>query len=280
MPIGVDGLRPGDNDEPIDDDAYDADVTVRAIFQDEPVGAEADGYGIGRSQATLRAERSDTSGERQPANGRVYHVRFTADFGRNRDDRCDGVITVSVPVLRQSPAIDDGPLFDSTVADVPPLPEEEPPPPPPPPPPTTADVHVQLIWDTTADLDVHLLHPNGSWNSSPWDCYWANQHPNWGDLSTTTDDPAHDLDDTDGFGPENITLSNLERGITYRAAGAYFTSSSSLPTTATMRVFVRGALVEELTTRLPGSGYFWEAAAITFDGIDVSVTPTDQVSPS
>src|SRR6266511_39406 len=58
-----------------------------------------------------------------------------------------------------------------------------------PPHPTTPTLRVELVWDTEADLDLHLLHPNGDWNTSPWDCYWANRSPNWGRLDSQIDDP-------------------------------------------------------------------------------------------
>jgi len=91
-----------------------ARVTVLHIAQDEPPNAAADGNtcpdgrGIGTATARLRAERSGQG------DGRVYHVRFTADDGRGGS--CDGEVTVCVPHDQggRQPCVDGGPLYDST----------------------------------------------------------------------------------------------------------------------------------------------------------------------
>jgi hypothetical protein len=88
-------------------------IRIDGIRQDEAVDAPGsgrtapDGRGVGRSVAHVRAER--VAG----GNGRVYHIAFTATdrYGGT----CSGDVTVDVPVLRNGPAVDDGPLFDSTV---------------------------------------------------------------------------------------------------------------------------------------------------------------------
>ncbi|MFC1996176.1 ExeM/NucH family extracellular endonuclease [Chloroflexota bacterium] len=90
-------------------------ITIDEIWQDEPVNADddgntfPDGAGIGTDTAELRAERN---GE---LNGRAYHVYFTADDGQNNS--CSGEVVVYVPLNQgeYGPAIDDGPLYDSTV---------------------------------------------------------------------------------------------------------------------------------------------------------------------
>ncbi len=91
-------------------------VTIDSIFQDEPVGGlgdgntAPDGFGVGTSTASVRAER-DGAG-----NGRVYHVAFTAGDGHGGS--CSSVIQVSVPVSQRMGGafVDDGALFDSTAA--------------------------------------------------------------------------------------------------------------------------------------------------------------------
>lgn len=86
---------------------------IDGIFQDEPVNAPGDGAtfpdgaGVGGSVAQIRAERAATG------NGRVYHVQFTAADGFG--GACSGVVQVAVPNSRYNTAVDDGPLYDSTV---------------------------------------------------------------------------------------------------------------------------------------------------------------------
>lgn len=90
--------------------------TVIAIFQDEPTNSTGDGntaidgFGVGTSTAQVRAER--TGG----GNGRVYHVTFevTDELGLS----CQATVKVGVPhdQGKNSAAVDDGPIYNSTVA--------------------------------------------------------------------------------------------------------------------------------------------------------------------
>ncbi|MEK6977512.1 MAG: hypothetical protein AABX40_03815 [Candidatus Hydrothermarchaeota archaeon] len=63
---------------------------------------------MGTGTAQVRAERA---GGR---NGRVYHITLTADDGNG--GACSGTAQVSVPHDQSgAAAVDDGPLFDSTL---------------------------------------------------------------------------------------------------------------------------------------------------------------------
>jgi hypothetical protein len=63
---------------------------------------------VGTDTAEVRAERVGSG------NGRVYHVSFTAtdELGLS----CSGEVTVGVPRSRHGTPVDDGALFDSTIA--------------------------------------------------------------------------------------------------------------------------------------------------------------------
>lgn len=98
-----------------DPDGDPVTITINSIYQDEPVGgkgngmAAPDGQGIGTSTAQIRAERAGRD------NGRVYHITFTANdtFG----GACIGEVMVSVPHDQSgAPAVDEGPLYDSTIS--------------------------------------------------------------------------------------------------------------------------------------------------------------------
>ena len=52
------------------------------------------------------------------------------------------------------------------------------------------DVQATLTWDNGADLDLHIIDPNGE------EIYWQHKNSNSGGTL--------DVDDTDGYGPENI----------------------------------------------------------------------------
>lgn len=69
-------------------------------------------------------------------------------------------------------------------------------------------LRVQLSWDGTGDVDLHL-HNN---NASPWfngadDCFYSSRISTWG--------AELDFDNIPGPGPENITVDNPVIGTTY-----------------------------------------------------------------
>ncbi len=97
-------------------------------------------------------------------------------------------------------------------------------------------VHIELLWDTPADpdqtdtgpkagadLDLHFAIDlakgadtdcDGApdpWFNNPFDCFWFNAAPQWGQADPTVlDDPTLAMDDTDGAGPENLNLAQPE----------------------------------------------------------------------
>ena len=109
VPISINGVV-----DP--DDGDSVSIVISRIFQDEPTNGAGDGntpvdgFGVGTGIALVRAERSGRG------NGRVYHIGFTAidSIGAS----CTGDVTVGVPHNRRRPAIDGGPLYDSTVPSV------------------------------------------------------------------------------------------------------------------------------------------------------------------
>src|SRR5690554_5878514 len=54
------------------------------------------------------------------------------------------------------------------------------------------DIWVEMAWDTPSgsrtDMDLHYLNVENasSWNTGPWDVYYANRNPTWGDGSATS----------------------------------------------------------------------------------------------
>lgn len=134
------------------------------------------------------------------------------------------------------------------------------------------DIHVQLVWDTPddanqfdnlgTDLDLHFVNPKGGWNSRPWDCFWQNIEPNWGEVKRTDDNPSLDIDDVDGWGPENINLNNPEREVLYRVGVHYFSAHGLGESFATVRVYAGGLLVSEMKRKRLIDQQFWHALNI------------------
>ncbi len=99
-----------------------------------------------------------------------------------------------------------------------------------------------------------LPDQDGDGKTDPWfhkdyDCYWLNPNPNWGSADGTVDDnPGLDLDDTDGWGPENLNLKEAENGIEYWVGVHYWKDNGFGPSKATVRFYIWGNLELELTS--------------------------------
>lgn len=148
-------------------------------------------------------------------------------------------------------------------------------------------LHVELLWhnpedpdetdtgpEAGADLDLHFLHPYAAgpdldgdgapdgWFDIPWDCFWFNAHPNWGSFDPSiNDDPGLDRDDTDGGGPENINL-DIPENLVYRVGVHYWDDHGYGAGYATMRIYVYGQLVFEVTDVMLVDKDMWEVATI------------------
>lgn len=134
------------------------------------------------------------------------------------------------------------------------------------------DVHIQLVWDTPndnnqfdsfgSDVDLHLLRQGGVWNSDPWDCFWQNLEPDWGKPFDGTDNPSLDIDDTDGWGPENINLNNPEEDLRYHVGVHYFSDQGFGTSYATVRLYLGGRLEKEYRRQRLRDQQFWHVADI------------------
>lgn len=137
-------------------------------------------------------------------------------------------------------------------------------------------IHVELLWDTPADLDqtdtgpaagadmdLHFAHylANGPdidcdtkpdpWFSNPFDTFWFNSNPNWGNANPgVPDDPSLDLDDTDGAGPENLNLANPEgtaaKPAFYHVGVHYWNDHGFGMSKATVNVYIFGVLAVQI----------------------------------
>jgi hypothetical protein len=146
-------------------------------------------------------------------------------------------------------------------------------------------VHLQLVWSTPgdgneaddqgADLDIHLRHPTGrTWSTSPHDCYFANNSPDWGPAGSSGD-PSLDIDDVASAGPENINLETPEE--TGPLGGPYkvgvhawnlfgsFGNADLGPSDVTLRIFLDGELEFEAERRFVADKDLWEAADIFWE---------------
>jgi len=139
----------------------------------------------------------------------------------------------------------------------------------------TEGLRIEMNWDTDGtDMDTHLLRPlpeGTSWFNDN-DCYYANCNESGGDLLDwggpgTDDNPRLDLDDTDGFGPENINVDEPQPGV-YRVAIHAFRGTGRV----SVRIYCGGSTTTPRQTFGPttirGSGGssrnndFWKVADV------------------
>ncbi|MBP5406211.1 hypothetical protein J6Z19_03570 [bacterium] len=116
------------------------------------------------------------------------------------------------------------------------------------------DLAVKMLWNNkNSDIDLHLIRPDGEFGDLASDCYYWNcspqypgERPDWGVEGETKDNPFIDIDNTDGIGPETVTINKPENGIYKVIVHAYDTSKG--PSTVVLKAYAHG--VEEKTASL------------------------------
>jgi len=129
-----------------------------------------------------------------------------------------------------------------------------------------------------SDLDLHLLHPDASaYFDSTFDVYWLNKAPNWGG-SGALDDPLMLRDDTDGAGPEQLSLHQPQTNKTYRVGVHYWDDWGFGDAFVTVRVYVGGVLTYTSTETELWHQDMWDVCDITWSGgVVTPVAPTPSI---
>jgi hypothetical protein len=152
-----------------------------------------------------------------------------------------------------------------------------------------SDLHISLTWRTPgdpdesdtgqgmgfsagSDVDLHLLRTDDgkAWFDWDDDCFWDGPARSWGERYSTDEmKPTLDRDDTDGAGPENINVpvlrpASLSVGVHSWNDWGYGKSF------ATVRIYLRGELIEEWAEVEIRNGDLWHSH--TIDGATGAVT--------
>lgn len=139
----------------------------------------------------------------------------------------------------------------------------------------TEGLRIEVFWNTDGtDMDTHLMRPGGERWFSDDDCYYGNCQGgrlSW-PPSGTEDDPSLDIDDVDGFGPENINVESPIDG-TYRVAIDAFRGAAN----TTVRVYCGGSTTDPRQTFGPvfidsGPNDLWRVADVTISGGTCTIT--------
>jgi hypothetical protein len=157
----------------------------------------------------------------------------------------------------------------------------------------TAEGHglrVELTWDGSGDVDLHLHDPN---TGTPWyngdDCYYADLSPIWDGThaAATGGNPSLDFDNTTGFGPENTRIDAPALNVAYTIGVHNYYNAGGR--TATVQVFCGGVASPTQTftssplTGTGGSncsdGTFWKVASVVFTSpTTCTITPIQDYS--
>ena len=139
---------------------------------------------------------------------------------------------------------------------------------------------VTLLWDTPgdsnpadtfgADMDLHYMHPMGSWNVAPYDIFWRNPTATWAVDSV----PELTIDDTDGAGPEEVQHDAPVGPLVYKVGVYYYADNGYGVSNATVSVFVDGVMAFQTQPQpMLGDETFW--FPVTIDGATSAVTATN-----
>lgn len=151
------------------------------------------------------------------------------------------------------------------------------------------ELHVELVWDhDEADLDLHIVRQGGALFNHDGDVYFSNKEPantpetpSW---STDPDEnPTLDVDDDEGYGPENGNIVDPAAGSIWNVYVHYWRDNTDQDpfTTATLRVYVYGALQTELTQTFSEEETMWQAIEIAWPQQELApatITPRNEIT--
>jgi hypothetical protein len=143
-------------------------------------------------------------------------------------------------------------------------------------------IAIITTWDTEPqDVDSHLWVPNGT----PFHLFYSDRGDDDGTLDT---DPfaGLDADDTDGFGPETVSIGKTGANPHYNGNYRFFLHNYSqtdnfIGSGATVRVYDSGTLIKTYTIPATGTGIYWHVFDLngtTFTDVNV-IQATEPTAP-
>lgn len=133
---------------------------------------------------------------------------------------------------------------------------------------TEPDLRITIAWDELGDdWELHLIREGGHINEAANDCTWTtclSGGLDWGVAGDPVDDPLKDVDDVDGYGPENITLQSPAAGAYTLMVEHWGTGTPGSDGTATLNVLGRPPIVVPIVDLSPR--WVRTVATVTFPG--------------
>ena len=131
-------------------------------------------------------------------------------------------------------------------------------------------VRIELLWDQSNDIDLHLIHIQTNQNiCNEDDMYFVTQSnpPMWFPQQASAN-PHLDVDNIAGYGPENINIDEPLDG-TYRVYAYYY--SGFAPTNITVKIYINSALNPFTYTRSVLNTEIWAVADIIWSNNSANV---------
>lgn len=149
-------------------------------------------------------------------------------------------------------------------------------------------LHIELVWDTPyGDADLHMVRP-GVAVATAWyttdDCWYGNTTTAW-PPNGQANNASLDVDETDGYGPENINIDQTPANGLFTIGVAYYCSHSVAargggppepvtpgdgPAIASVRIYCRGTLAQEIPgVSLDRTGRFVTVGTVEWSNCNV-----------
>lgn len=124
------------------------------------------------------------------------------------------------------------------------------------------------------------------WFSPLDDCYWLNVSSNWGDAGSKDDNPRLTLDDTDGWGPENLNM-QAAAAQTYSIGVHYWDAFQYGHSIATVNVYLQGVLAASYVQDMNQCDFWWvkklkwpQAQLIDFPAANLAAPSAGKITPN
>lgn len=125
------------------------------------------------------------------------------------------------------------------------------------------ELHVELNWSgATSDLDLHVAIDDAGFYETPGDVTWCNANPDWATAGDGADDGRLDVDDDDGWGPENVNVDSPADG-TYDVRVHLFDDGQDGLVTARVSVWTFGEQAWE-GTKVLSRNDVWEVGRVNW----------------
>ena len=126
------------------------------------------------------------------------------------------------------------------------------------------DLRIELRWEhPEADLDLHLVKPEGVIYEATDDCYYANPSPEWGEPGDD-DNPLLAIDDVLGYGPEVITYKKPYSGkfTIYSHFFGDISESESYNIPVNVKIYIKDVFIAQFNQTLTNEKQLWTVATI------------------